>query len=628
MVNPAQQTNIFRCFYRTFINKTTFIPNLDSGSLCGVKIGPAFFDYVSSEKIGRKKNFGNFVSFEILLLFPILFLILFSTIIILRLFYVQILRGEYYSKLSDQNRTRTEVLAAPRGIIYDRKGKPLVANSPSFKILEKKKVKRLSRDEALKLMSAGKNVENDTQREYLYKDVFAHVLGYLGQISEDEIILPGFSDYGISDFVGKIGLEAEYEKILHGKNGKKLSEVDSDGKIIRELGKQEPTSGENLRTTLDLDFQKAVHDAFSDYARGAAIVSDPRNGAILALYSKPSFDPNVFTHDERYEAPGEYKTRESILNDTERQPLLDRALSGSYPPGSTFKLITAIAGLESGAIKPSTIIEDTGILRVGSFSFGNWYFLQYGKTEGDLDVVRAIKRSNDIFFYRTGERTGVDTISSFAKKFGLGEKLGIDLPGETQGTVPSPSWKEKTIGEQWYLGDTYNYGIGQGYLLTTPLQINMMTAAFANRGTLYKPRLVENQKSEIKNQKFIDKKNIELVRQGMLESCQTGGVAWPLFDFKVKNERLPVDGKDFTEDDSTSSALLSASKMTKIKIACKTGTAETGDKETKPHAWITLFAPFYKPEIAITVLVENSGEGSSIAGPIAKKILTDYFEQK
>jgi len=588
-----------------------------------VKIGPAFFDYVSSEKIGRKKNFGNFISFEILSLFPILFLILFSTIIILRLFYVQILRGDYYSNLSDENRTRTEVLAAPRGIIYDRRDKPLVANSPSFKIPEGEKVKRLSRDEALKLISAGKPVENDIQREYLYKDVFAHVLGFVGQISEDEIILPGFSEYGISDFVGKIGLEAEYEKILHGKNGKKLSEVDSEGKFIRELGKQEPTSGESLKTTLDLDIQKAVHDAFSDYARGAAIVSDPRNGAILALYSKPSFDPNVFTHDESYEAPGEYKYRESILNDSEKQPLLNRAISGSYPPGSTFKLVTAIAGLESGAIKSSTIIEDTGILRVGSFSFGNWYFLQYGKTEGSLDVVRAIKRSNDIFFYKTGERTGVDTISSYANKFGLGKKLGIDLPGEIQGTVPSPSWKEKTIGEQWYLGDTYNYGIGQGYLLTSPLQINMMTAAFANGGTLYEPHLFKNKKLKIKNKKLVDKQYIDLVREGMRQSCETGGVAWPLFDFKVKNERLPIDGKDFIEDDATSSA-----KMTKIKIACKTGTAEVGDKETKPHAWITLFAPFYKPEIAITVLVENSGEGSSVAGPIAKKILIDYFEKK
>ena len=262
-------------------------------------------------------------------------------------------------------------------------------------------------------------------------------------------------------------------------------------------------------------------------------------------------------------------------------------------------------------------------MRVGSFSFGNWYFLQYGKTEGSLDVVRAIKRSNDIFFYKTGERTGVDTISSYANKFGLGKKLGIDLPGEIQGTVPSPSWKEKTIGEQWYLGDTYNYGIGQGYLLTSPLQINMMTAAFANGGTLYEPHLFKNKKLKIKNKKLVDKQYIDLVREGMRQSCETGGVAWPLFDFKVKNERLPIDGKDFIEDDATSSA-----KMTKIKIACKTGTAEVGDKETKPHAWITLFAPFYKPEIAITVLVENSGEGSSVAGPIAKKILIDYFEKK
>ncbi|MBI2420592.1 MAG: hypothetical protein HYV38_00720, partial [Candidatus Levybacteria bacterium] len=217
---------------------------------------------------------------------------------------------------------------------------------------------------------------------------------------------------------------------------------------------------------------------------------------------------------------------------------------------------------------------------------------------------------------------GVENISSFAKDFGLGAKFGIDLPGEEKGTVPSPSWKEEYVGEQWYLGDTYNYGIGQGYLLTTPLQVNVMTVVFANGGKLYQPHLLKTQNSKPKTQNFIKKEYIDLVREGMRQSCGTGGVAWPFFDFKVKNERLPVDNQDFIEEAS------GAARTVRIQVACKTGTAEIADKEKDPHAWITVFAPFYDPEIVLTVLVENGGEGSSVAGPIAKKILTEYFERK
>ncbi len=590
-----------------------------------VKIGPAFHDYVSREKTNRPRGGGLVLTDEIISLVPIFLLILVLFIISARLFYVQVLRSNYYVRLSDENRTRTEIIPAPRGIIYDRVGRPLVANTPSYKIVEKveneEKVTRLSNEQALKLISQGKKVESDIRREYLYKDAFPHVLGYVGQITKEELASSDFSEYGITDYSGKMGLEQEYEKILHGRNGRKLFEVDASGKFVRELGQEEPVGGQSIKTTLDLDVQLAAHKAFKDIEKGAAVVSDPRNGAILAIYSKPTYDPNIFTYDSSYKPEGEYKSRESILLDSEKQPLLDRAISGVYPPGSTFKLVSAVAALEKKAVDKDTLIEDTGILRVGEFSFGNWYFLQHGRKDGEVNVIKAIARSNDIYFYKASEKTGVETISSFARQFGLGSRLGIDLPGESVGTVPSPLWKEEVIGEPWYLGDTFNYGIGQGYLLTTPLQVNSFTNVFANHGTLFRPHIVESQEKILKKN-FLKRENVDLVREGMRQSCEAGGVAWPFFEFKVKNDRIKIDNKNYIEDASGSA------KMVRVKVGCKTGTAEVGDAETKPHAWITVFAPYYNPEVVVTVLVENSGEGSSVAGPVARDILKDYFEKK
>ncbi len=588
-----------------------------------VKIGPAFFDSVSAtNRKGRGRNFGYSLPQGSAYLLPLFILILLLSIIFVRLFYVQILRGSYYKGLSDNNRTRTEVVQAPRGIVYDRRGRPLVANSATFQVSDHGHLKKIDEKQALSLISQGKDVVSATQRTYLYKSAFAHVLGYVGQISPDQVNMPEFSDYSINDSVGQIGLERQYEKLLHGNNGKKLFEVDSRGQYTRELGQQEPITGQSLRTTLDLDIQLSASHAFEKNQNGAVVVSDPRDGSILAMYSQPTFDPNVFVTSAKdsQDLEGDYKTVESILTDSDRRPLLDRAISGVYPPGSTFKLIAATAALEHGAIKPDTQIEDTGILKVGTFSFGNWYFLQYGRTEGSLNIVGAIKRSNDIFFYKTAEATGVDNVSSWARTFGLGSKFNIDLPGEATGTVPTVEWKMKTIGEQWYLGDTYNYGIGQGYLLTTPLQVNMFTDVFANGGTVYQPHLLQGQRKVLKKD-FIKSPNMNLVRQGMEDACDSGGVAWPFFGFKVKNTNLPIDNKDYFKDSSDSA------QMTRVKVACKTGTAEVGG-DKNPDAWITVFAPFDKPEIAVTVLVENGGEGSSIAGPIAKKILTDYFEHK
>lgn len=587
-----------------------------------IKSGPAFSDSLIVNRSSRRRSYSSVSHHIILELFPLLILVGIFSILFLRLFYLQIVRGAYYKNLSDGNRTRKVTISAPRGVIFDRNRRPLVRNIPAYKILKDKKLVLLNKDEALKLMTTSQknSIELDTQRQYLYNDIFAHVLGYTGQIDEAELKSPKYKDYQATDFVGKMGLEASYESMLRGQKGEELYEVDANGAMVRKLGTSESIPGSDLFTTLDIDLQRAVADAFSDVKKGAAVISDPSDGSILALYSKPSFDPNLFTHSSSYKGVGDYSSIESLLTDTSNQPFLDRAISGLYPPGSTYKLVIASAALQSQAIKSDTQIEDTGILKIGSFSFGNWYYLSYGKKEGMLNVVKAIKRSNDIFFYKAAEATGVEKIKQMSKLFGLGNTLGIDLPTEKKGVIPDPSWKEKTIGEPWYLGDIYNLGIGQGYLLITPLQVNFWTSIFANGGVLYKPHVIAKEK-EVIRRNFVSPENIALIREGMRESCNTGGAAWPLFDFKVKNDKLPLDGNDFSESASDSG------KMVRVALGCKTGTAESGGTK-EPHAWISVIAPYYKPEIVVTILVETSGEGSNVAAPIAKKILEKYFQGK
>ncbi len=587
-----------------------------------MKVGAAFPEYIRTEKIQRRGNgyFGKDYSVRQFLL-PLI-LVIASVIIIVRLFYLQIFQGSYYRSLADQNRIKTITIHAPRGIIFDRNNIPLVFNVPGYRMVLKNETRIISNDEAIALLAKGvNNLEVDSLRQYPYKDAMVHVLGYIGSISKEELDKKKYFQYSAGELIGKIGIEAEYESLLKGIDGKKLVEVDSIGREIRELGKTDATEGRNITLTLDSKLQKAVFDAGADIKKGA-IIASTTNGEILALFSKPSFDPNMFTMGKNYsnDAHSPYKNVSEVLGDNVGQPLLNRAIAGVYPPGSTFKLVVAAAGLETKKINKDFTVEDTGILRIGDFSFSNWYFTQYGGKDGSVNVVKAINRSNDIFFYKLAEKIGVEKISDYAFKFGLGETLGIDLIGEAKGLVPTSSWKEKVIGEKWYLGDTYHFGIGQGYLLTTPLQVNVWTQVIANGGILYQPHIMKNSKFEIRNSKFLSDGTLKLIRQGMIESCQPGGVAWPLFDFKIKNSKLKIDGRNFLEVSDSKSK-----DMREISIACKTGTAQHGGEETLPHAWITLFAPAYDPEIVLTVLSEESGEGSNIAAPIAKKILEEWF---
>ena len=588
-------------------------------------VGPIFGDFVTKEKVrGRRKTYrGGSGLFHIV---PKILLFMVFAFIFVRIFNLQVVHGEYYQRLSDDNRTRTVLEYAPRGIIYDRNGEALVSNSPAFKVLEGDHVEWVSREEALNLEAKGATVSADVQRTYTYGPTFGHVLGYIGKISDRELLLPEYTTYGLLDFIGKEGLEREYELLLHGVNGKKLYEVDSNGAMVRLLGEQDPVAGKNITTTLDLELQQEAEHALKDVERGAVVVSDARTGGVLAMYSKPSFDPNLFTHNSSYQAQGEYPDLESLLSNREERPLLQRAIAGVYPPGSTYKLVTATAALESGAMKADTKVEDTGIHRVGEFSFGNWYYLEQGGRDQDVDIIKAVARSNDIYFYIASEKTGIAKIAEWSKEFGLGKRTGVDLPGEVKGLVPGPSWKERVIGEQWYLGDTYNLGIGQGYLLATPLQVNTWASVFAAKGKLMRPHLLQGHE-EVVRDNFIKDKNLELIREGMKRACETGGVAYPFFNFSVNNSKLKHDGLDFL--DATGSAkVASNSATTRVLVGCKTGTAETPGDDSDPHAWITVFAPFYNPEVVVTVLVENGGQGSSVAGPIAKEILTEYFENK
>jgi penicillin-binding protein 2 len=588
-----------------------------------VKTGVAFGDYVfqgDSKKRGwsyeneKNSNRGYFLP----LVFVILFVIIFA-----RLFFLQIIQGYYYRYLSDNNRTKSVVIHAPRGIIFDRNGVPLVYNLPGFRETVNGKTVFLSQDEALNQIAQGnKNLEIDSLREYPYKDAFSHVLGYIGQISKNELSDPVFTDYSSGDTVGKAGIEQEYETRLKGTDGKQLFEVDARGLMTRKLGQDDPTPGENITLTLDAKLQEAAFDAMKDAKKGAAIVSTPK-GEILALVSNPSFDPNLFTMGQGYKisSASSYLNLSDVLLDSQNQPLLDRAIAGVYPPGSTFKLVVASAALKNKIIDENYQVLDTGILRVGDFSFANWFYTDYGGTDGEVNVVKGITRSNDIFFYKLAEKTGVDTISQTGVKFGLGAKLGIDLQGEQNGVLPTKEWKLKNIGEQWYLGDTYHYGIGQGFLLVTPLQVNAWTQAIANGGTLYEPHLLKDQAPIVKSQDLLDDKSFNLIRDGMIGSCNPGGEAWPLYGFKVKNAKLKIDGKNILSVASASA------DMRQITIACKTGSAEAGGPSAEPHAWITLFAPAYNPQIVVTILSENSGMGSNIAAPIAKKILDNWFSR-
>jgi len=514
----------------------------------------------------------------------IAFIFLFLIVLFLRLFQLTIVKGNYYRTLSEQNRLREINIEAPRGKIIDRKGFVMAQN--------------LDPDINQKIEPGLLNNDQKIISKRIYKDpeAIAPLIGYR-QIADQSDLKEDTcqNKLQLGNRTGKKGVEKLFDCQLRGRSGKKLVEIDAQGRYLKTVDVIPPTPGETIQLALDFELQKKSYELIKN-VKAAIIVTNPMTGEILTSVSSPSFNSQDFEDNAS-------SNIQSYLID-KNNPLFNRVTEATYPPGSIFKLVVATAGLEEKSIDEKTEIEDKGSIKAGAATFGNWYFLQYGKVDGMVDVIKAIKRSNDIFFYKVGESTGVEKIKLWSDIFGLGKHTEIGLD-EAEGIIPSTFWKKEVLKENWYLGDTYNLSIGQGYVGTSPLQMAMVADVFANGGYLCKPELqkIKNPESKIKNCKKlpISDKTISLIREGMKQACSTGGTGWPLFDFTV--------GKN------------------KIQTACKTGTAESHAKSGMPHAWITAFAPYDKPEISVTILVEEGGQGSDVAGPIAKEILKAYFER-
>ena len=500
-----------------------------------------------------------------------------------RLAELQVIKGEYFRSLAEGNRIRRVTIVAPRGRILDRNGVILVDNQAVKKTVKfdpKEGYAKVSADED----TPEGEVITEWRRKYIYPTDTAHITGYLGEAGGGEVgkVEPACPNKGVrllGSFMGRGGMEQRYDCELRGIDGEELVEVDTMGVRVRSLGRRPPFSGEDVTTNIDYKLQKKVAAAMAGKP-GAVIVSTP-NGKILALYSSPSFDPNEDI---------------SKFLDDPSLPMFNRAIQGTYHPGSIFKIVTTAAAVEEQKISRAYTYEDLGVIAINEFQYTNWYFTQYGGTEGVINVVRAIARSTDTFFYEVGALVGVDSLSKWARKFGLAEKTGIDLPGEAVGLVPSAEWKKATRGERWFLGNTYHMAIGQGDLAVTPVANHRLAGFVANGGNICELKLV-GEPSCINL--GVGREAIELLLEGMKGACEPGGTGAPFFNFEPK-------------------------------VACKTGTAETSISD-ETHAWFSAFAPIDPstgeaddPQYIITVLVEKGGEGSRVAAPIARDIM-DYI---
>lgn len=522
---------------------------------------------------------------------------LFLIVLFLKLFQLTIVKGSYYRTLSEQNRLREIIIEAPRGEIVDRKGFPI---AQSLRPDINQKIKSGLLDNNQKIVS---------RRVYQSPEAVAPLIGYR-QIADINDLKNDTCQYKLQsgNRTGKKGVEKLFDCRLRGQPGKKLVEIDAQGRYLKTVDVIPPITGDKIQLALDFELQKKAYELVKK-VKAAIIVTNPKTGEILVSVSSPSFNSQDFEDNSS-------NNIQSYLTD-KNNPLFNRVFEATYPPGSIFKLIVATAGLEEKAIDEKTQIEDKGSIKAGVATFGNWYFLQYGKVDGMVAVVKAIRRSNDIFFYKTGEKTGVEKIKKWSDIFGLGKRTDIGID-EVEGIIPSTFWKKEVLKENWYLGDTYNLSIGQGYVGTTPLQMALVADVFANGGYLCKPQLLKQNVGTCKKLSISDK-TISLIREGMKQACSTGGTGWPLFEFSVTSDQLLDKNKKLTTNHQP--------LTTKIQVGCKTGTAESHAPSGIPHAWITAFAPFDDPEIAVTVLVEEGGQGSDVAGPIARDILKAYFER-
>jgi penicillin-binding protein 2 len=527
-------------------------------------------------------------------------LVLVFIILFARLVELQVIKGAYFRKLSEGNRVRRVPIIAPRGVIRARGGEVIADNLMIEKKIEFSPESGYIKSDDL-IGANSEDLITEWTRDYRAGSALGHVSGYLGWVNENEIgtVSSGCPEKGVlggEDMVGRTGIEEQYDCLLRGVNGEELVEVDSGGVKVRVLGRREPVPGSDVALSIDMGLQKMVSDVLRGQ-KGAVIVTDAQ-GEVLAMFSSPSYDPNSFVKNANDD-----ELRE--IFDNKDLPLFNRAIGGKFAPGSVFKPVVAVAGFEEGVIDEHFLYNDAGYISIksiyGDFTYNNWYFTQYGGTEGQIDVTRALARSTDTFFYNLGELLGIDNLDRWGTKFGLSTTTGIDIPGEVEGLVPSAAWKERVKGERWFLGNTYHLAIGQGDIALTPVGINNAITTIANGGNLCKPRLRINDEID-KTCENLDINQVSLngVKSGMIKACEVGGTAYTFFDFEEKYG---------------------------IKVACKTGTAETFE-EADPHAWFVVFAPMDVPEIVATVLIEHGGEGSSVAGPIAREIFDYWYADK
>ncbi len=583
--------------------------------------------------------------------------------ITLRLWYLQIVKGEYYSRKSHDNRIRNRRIRALRGIITDRNGKILADNSLGFNLqiipenitrdnidelagiianqvkdldsativelyskcsaytrhrpLTLKKnlsTDELARLEARKYELPGVIIETEPLRDYPYDEVCSHIIGYLGFINERELQLEAYSSYARDDLVGRTGIESRYQNRLRGQDGLRQVVVNARGRELEAFTVKPATSGNSLQLTVDIDLQEFAFTAMGDQV-GSIVAIDPNNGEVLALISTPSFSNNLFSTRIRSE---DWKR----INGDPLHPLQNRSIQGCYPPGSTIKPLIAAVSLTDQLIDVNTEFFCGGSLTLGRTNFRCWN--RYG--HGKVKLSRSIRESCDVYYYNLATRVSIDRIAAFGNKFGLGLKSGIELPGERYGLMPSSSWKLKNVHDQWYTGDTLSVCIGQGYLTATPLQIAAMYSIFANAGTYFRPHLV---------------KTNGLSRSDSPDpaepSINYNGVK---IDMRDKDMQAIRKALWMVVNNRRGTGYKSRLTTKKWQMAGKTGTAQVVKQDLKTlkkvsetpwrfrdHAWFAAFAPFTDPKIAVAVMVEHGGHGGSTAAPIARQVIEFYLNK-
>ena len=573
-------------------------------------------------------------------------------LLLLRAWQLQIVQGTYYDGLSENNRLRIVEIPPPRGRIYDRNGALLVNNVPSFNLymvpgdmpdpsrvitrlagltdlsqqkitdrLKKKKgdpfrpikikedllMEEFARIEGHGLELPGVKVEVEFKRHALSGSLAAHLLGYVGEISQKQLALEQYQSVKGGAIIGQYGVEQTYDSVLRGLPGEKKIEVDVLGHERTVIHITPPRRGDDIFLNLDLNLQKTAEEALSDRP-GAIVVINPNNGEILSMVSHPSFDPNLLSKGVSSKAWTE------LINNKER-PLTNRVIHGQYPPGSIFKIILSAALLETETARPSDEIECKGFIRFGKRTFRDWKRGGHGL----VNMHRSLVESCDVYYYEMGRELGVDTIAKFAHLFGLGESTGIDLGFEKKGLIPTKAWKKKSLKEPWYPGETLSVAIGQGFVSATPLQLVTMIGAVASDGVWYTPHLL--------------KKIRESITGRSTDAEPAKGRDLPISKKTLRSIREALAGVVLERHGTASK-----SRSDLVSIAGKTGTAQVigrkgGNFEDIPeafqdHAWFVAFAPVENPEIAVVVLVEHGGHGGSAAAPLAREIIDSYFIRK